>query len=62
MTEYERCYGCLSRCAYSHTYGFANVPKEAATKCPCRICIVKMMLCRGCEEYNRFRREDCEWR
>jgi hypothetical protein len=58
----EKCEGCLVGCVYSNAYGFRTIPKEAAAKCPCRICIVKMICSNGCEEYNKFRREDCEWR
>jgi len=53
----ETCEGCLGKCVYSNTYGFGTILKEAAVKCPCRICIVKMICSSGCEEYNKFRRE-----
>jgi hypothetical protein len=58
MTEMNstECEGCLDRCIYSKTHGFRAISKEAASKCPCRICIVKMMQCTGCEEYYKFRR------
>lgn len=45
----ETCEGCKSRHTCETLYNFDDI-----TKCPCRICIVKMMFCTGCEEHHLF--------
>lgn len=44
------CDGCYSQRACNSIYVSTD------SKCPCNTCIVKMVFCRGCEEYTEFRR------
>jgi len=43
------CDGCYSQRAC------ANIYVSTDSKCPCNVCIVKMIFCRGCDEYTKFR-------
>jgi len=44
------CDGCYSRIACSNIYVSTD------SKCPCNMCIVKMVFCKGCDEYTEYRK------
>ena len=53
--------GCEG-CHYSSVGCVCLTPHKINTldKCPCRICIVKMMCRKGCEEFMTFYRDEVE--
>lgn len=53
--ETQTCVVSLSN-IYSHSCGYDS------SKCPCRICLIKMMCMRRCEEFNTYFLEDSKRR
>lgn len=49
MSNISDCKGCYSYSICPNVHTSAD-----KTKCPCRTCIVKMLICTGCDEYRAF--------
>lgn len=48
----EDCKGC-----YTYTYAHITCPsglRDRSDKCPCRICLIKVVCSKSCEEYEAF--------
>ena len=50
----EHCEGCLIKCIHhtAHSNGF--IPELVLTKCPCGMCLVKMVCANRCEEFDKY--------
>lgn len=49
------CKGCLLKCVHYGRYRDGDKEsKEIIIRCPCRVCIVKMMCENGCMPYEKF--------
>ena len=48
------CEGCLIKCTHYAAYTTELISKEIITKCPCGMCLVKMVCNTGCDEFNKY--------
>jgi hypothetical protein len=58
MKQLRICNGCLIKCAYCNRYKVGLTPESTILKCPCVICLVRMVCNTGCDEYTKFSKEE----
>jgi hypothetical protein len=50
----ESCEGCLIKCTHYAAYTAELISKAVIIKCPCSICLIKMVCNKGCDEFNAY--------
>ncbi len=49
------CKGCLVKCTHYTAYNSGHISRTVLTKCPCGVCIIKMVCeANRCEEFDIY--------
>ncbi len=51
MTE---CKGCLTKCTHHRAYKAGFISGTVITKCPCTICVIKMVCNDRCKDFDIY--------